>query len=180
MKKDLKIIPECYVDTNLVETLLALSGCPLFVNHQKGCNTGANVMQKLHGDFALGMIDNDKQKHSYTNEFCEIARTEHLSLRKHSDRNHYLIVVEPKAVDLFILDVAKRQNVNMADFGFSANLDSFTKETKQVSSKEDDRFKLLFKALQQDEEFQKLKTLLQYFHNNSYCIDKKIIMQICK
>lgn len=33
--KDLYIIPECYIDTNLVETLITTEGC----NHQKGCNT---------------------------------------------------------------------------------------------------------------------------------------------
>ncbi len=40
------IIPECYIDTNLVETLVCTGGC----NHQKGCNTVAKVMQDKFGD----------------------------------------------------------------------------------------------------------------------------------
>lgn len=36
------IIPECYIDTNLVETLVCSGGC----NHQKGCNQVAKVMQE--------------------------------------------------------------------------------------------------------------------------------------
>lgn len=37
--KDLDIVPECYIDTNLVETLLNMAGEPTDgVNHQKGCN----------------------------------------------------------------------------------------------------------------------------------------------
>lgn len=34
------IIPECYIDTNLVETLICIGGC----NHQKGCNQVAKVI----------------------------------------------------------------------------------------------------------------------------------------
>lgn len=39
------IIPECYVDTNLVETLVCKDGC----NHQKGCNQVAKIMQEKFG-----------------------------------------------------------------------------------------------------------------------------------
>ncbi len=56
--KDLFIIPECYIDTNLVETLIATEGC----NHQKGCNTVVNTMKRRFGDkFAVGIIDHDKR-----------------------------------------------------------------------------------------------------------------------
>lgn len=48
------IIPECYVDTNLVETLVCPGGC----NHQKGCNQVAKVMQdKFANRLAIGIID---------------------------------------------------------------------------------------------------------------------------
>lgn len=36
------VIPECYIDTNLVETL----ACPGGYNHQKGCNQVAKIMQE--------------------------------------------------------------------------------------------------------------------------------------
>lgn len=57
--KDLFIIPECYIDTNLVESLITTEGC----NHQKGCNTVANTMKnKFKDNFAVGIIDNDKRQ----------------------------------------------------------------------------------------------------------------------
>ena len=37
------VIPECYIDTNLVETLSCTGGC----NHQKGCNQVAKVMKEI-------------------------------------------------------------------------------------------------------------------------------------
>jgi hypothetical protein len=56
------IIPECYIDTNLVETLVCPAGC----NHQKGCNQVAKVMQEKFADrFAIGMIDADKRRPGY-------------------------------------------------------------------------------------------------------------------
>lgn len=60
--KDLFIIPECYIDTNLVETLIKTDGC----NHQKGCNTVVKVMnERFAKDFALGIVDKDKRQIRY-------------------------------------------------------------------------------------------------------------------
>lgn len=68
------IIPECYIDTNLVETLVCQGGC----NHQKGCNQVAKIMQEKFADrFAVGIIDADKRRPGYLTEFREIASSKH-------------------------------------------------------------------------------------------------------
>ncbi len=60
------IIPECYIDTNLVETLSCRDGC----NHQKGCNQVAKIMKEKFADrFAVGIIDADKRTPGYLREF---------------------------------------------------------------------------------------------------------------
>lgn len=46
------IIPECYVDTNLVETLVCPAGC----NHQKGCNQVAKVMQEKFANHCQSFV----------------------------------------------------------------------------------------------------------------------------
>ena len=57
--RDLYIIPECYVDTSMVETLLETEG----VNHQKGCFMVASVMDGKYSDgFAIGVIDFVKKR----------------------------------------------------------------------------------------------------------------------
>lgn len=60
--KDLDIIPECYIDTNLIETILNTKGCYTEgVNHQKGCNTVVKTMNdpnKLKNEFALETVLN--------------------------------------------------------------------------------------------------------------------------
>ena len=57
---ELYIIPECYVDTNLLETLVPTAKG---YNHQKGCNNVVKVMkEKLADEFAVGIVDKDKGK----------------------------------------------------------------------------------------------------------------------
>jgi hypothetical protein len=180
MNKDLHFIPECYVDTNLVETLLSVFNTPVAVNHQKGCNTVANTMiKKLHDDFAVGIIDNDKQKHSYTLEFVEIGRSEHLVITKHKQRPHFFIIINP-AMECFILDVADRKQINMSDFDLQGEISNFKKDTKCVSTKEDPNFKKLFKALKDDDEFKLLGELLEYFHREKCKAKSDIIKSILK
>ena len=165
--KDLYFVPECYVDTNLVESLLPTDG----VNHQKGCYAVANTMKGrfLNETFAVGIIDFDKEKTqpTYVSEFVEIAHTKHVILLKHCSKSHYLIMIKP-AMDQFILDCADEQGVNVADFGLSPDLEGFKKNTKNVNSKSDVRFKKLFKAIRQNPEIALLHDILNYMKENRY------------
>ena len=40
------MIPECYIDTNLVETL----ACPVGCNHQKRCNQVVKIVREKFAD----------------------------------------------------------------------------------------------------------------------------------
>lgn len=158
------IIPECYVDTNLIETLVCKAGC----NHQKGCNQVAKVMQEKFADrFAVGIIDADKRRPSYLNAFKEIASSEHIKLFRHSARHHFIILVYP-AMDGFILSCAGAGNVNITEYGLSPVLKDFTAQTKNVISNKDPRFKSLFKAMEQVEEIRLLKSLMTYLVEETY------------
>lgn len=158
------IIPECYIDTNLVETLVCTGGC----NHQKGCNQVAKIMQEKFADrFAVGIIDADKRRPSYLNEFREIAASEHLKLFRHHVRPHFIILVLP-AADGFILSCAKVAQINMADYELSPVLKEFTDQTKNVMSNKDARFKRLFKSMKDVGEMKLLDSLLVYLVRNTY------------
>ncbi len=79
---DLAIIPECYVDTNLVETLVPPEGKGY--NHQHGCNTVTKIMKERFADrFAVAIIDKDKKEVDYLQQ-CDILLTSgSLLLHKH-------------------------------------------------------------------------------------------------
>lgn len=158
------IIPECYIDTNLVETLVCTAGC----NHQKGCNQVAKVMQDKFSDrFAVGIIDADKRQPGYLKEFHEIASSEHLKLFRHTDRPHFIILVHP-AADVFILSCAKAAKIDITDYNLSPVLKEFTKQTKNVMSNKDPRFKRLFKSMEDACEIKLMKSLISYLANDTY------------
>lgn len=158
------IIPECYIDTNLVETLVCTGGC----NHQKGCNQVAKIMQEKFTDrFAVGIIDADKRRPGYLQEFNKIASSEHIELLHHRARPHFIILVHP-AADGFILACAEAAQINVADFELSPILKEFTTQTKNIMSNKDQRFKLLFKSMKGIGEIHLLETLISYLVSNTY------------
>lgn len=158
------IIPECYVDTNLIETLVCKAGC----NHQKGCNQVAKVMQEKFADrFAVGIIDADKRKPSYLNSFNEIASSEHIKLFRHSARPHFIILVHP-AIDGFILSCAEAGSVDLTEYELSPVLKEFTAQTKNVMSNKDSRFKRLFKSMENVGEIKLMKDIISYLVHTTY------------
>lgn len=172
--KDLFIIPECYIDTNLVETLITTEGC----NHQKGCNIVVSIMQKKFADrFAVGIIDNDKRQVDYVSEFSEIIHTDSLSLKKHKSKHHYLIMVSP-AMDGFILKCAADLEIKPEDYGYTSLLKKFTSITKSVTSKNDSGFKAFFKDLSKAPEMIVLKNWLEYLRKNQYQCNREEILRL--
>lgn len=168
------IIPECYIDTNLVETLVCTAGC----NHQKGCNQVAKVMQEKFADrFAVGIIDADKRRPGYLNEFSEIAATEHLRVFRHPVRSHFIILVHP-AADGFILSCTESAEVDLTEYGLSPVLKEFTAQTKNVMSNKDVRFKRLFKAMIESGEIKLLRNILTCFIERGYRISDDDIVTI--
>lgn len=172
---ELYIIPECYIDTNLLETLVPTSKG---YNHQKGCNNVVRIMQKkLTDEFAIGIVDKDKRQIRYVDEFEEIAHTDSLFIYKHPQKPHYLIMISP-AVDRFILKCAEEKDIEIERFGLSSDLKSFTEQTKKVSSKEDATFKNLFQALKKANEAIVLKNVLVYLKENKYQSDPERLKAI--
>lgn len=172
-KKFFNVLPECYVDTNLIEYLLDGN-----VNHQHSCSKVVGTLKnKFIDQFAIGIIDRDKVKVGYIKECDEVASIQHLSLFKHKTQPQYLITIEP-AVDGFILDCSLDQKVNPEDYGLPSKLEDFTKISKSVTSNIDTRFKYLFKALINNRELRNLKLSLEYMVRNTYKIEMKVLLSL--
>lgn len=175
--KELDIIPECYIDTNLVETLLNMKGCWIDgVNHQKGCNTVTKTMVTVKKEvFALGVIDADKRIPSYVQEFQVLGSSKHISLMKHKNKDHFLLMINP-AMDTLILACAAEAGIDLADYDLSSELKAFTNITKDVDSKKDPRFKRLFKDIQGAKEMEIFGNVLVYLHNHKYDYEESELM----
>lgn len=172
---DLNVIPECYVDTNLLETIVPPKrrGNQMGYNHQKGCGTVASRMQKKFDDeFALGIIDKDKHEIDYLKEFTEVITTESLILHKHKTKHHYIIQIYP-AVEKFILLNMSLLGLSPKDFDLPEDFDLFKKESKKEQSKTDVRFQNLFKRLKKEgtPDILKLAAWVEYIKVENYKVD---------
>lgn len=166
------IMPECYIDTTLVESLLDAD-----VNHKHNCNEVAKEMQKgkYKNEFAVGIIDNDKRKLSYIEDgFVKIGQTENLTFLKHRNKHQYIIKVgkEHKAMETFIKANVDALGMKMEDFGLPSDLAKLIEQTKDsVSTQKDPRILKLCKTMRQSPEVAKLKDVLEYLAANKYNVD---------
>ncbi len=171
--KLLHVMPECFVDTSLIEYLLNAG-----VNHQHCCSKVVGQLNSTFADrFAIGIIDKDKVQLGYIRECDIIAQTEHLTLLKHRQRYQYLITIAP-AVDRFVLDCAKQQMVDIKTFGLPSELKRFTEVSKSVTSNSDPRFKSLFTAIKDNSEIHSLKMVLKYLCDKKYESDTEYLRKI--
>lgn len=129
---DLHIIPECYVDTNLIEPLVSPQKG---YNHQKGCGTVTKVMkERFSDDFALGIVDKDKREIDYLNEFSEVCSKGNLILHKHKSKHHYIIQINP-AIEQFILNAVNEVGIQLDEYDLPNSFDALKKVSKSVNSK---------------------------------------------
>lgn len=97
------LIPECYVDTELIRIIR--SKLP---RHEQGISKVIGILEEKRNvnKKLIGVVDKDKQKHSHFSDFKVVKETTHLILKKHKERKHYLIVICP-AIEVWLLDCAK-------------------------------------------------------------------------
>lgn len=168
------IIPECFVDTNLVSALLGGIG----VNHQKSCNNVISLMKgKFRDDFAVGIIDDDKRKPQYLNECVLLAQSDHLRLLKHPQKDHYIIIVSP-AAEAFIMSVAEVAGVSMTQYGLPAELNGLKRITKHIVSNKNNDLMHLFRDLSTVGEFDILRKVLGYLLEKGYSAESEELVAL--
>ena len=173
------VIPECYIDTCLINVLLETSG-KNGVNHGKGNSATAKKMQeKYHDSFSIGIIDKDKRAIEYLNSFSLINNTieDYSLLYKHNDIHHYFIQLCPESED-WICNVSREIGIDLRqEHGLPDTPLSLASHTKEVDSKTDYRFIGLFKHIVRKSEevnFEpvlKLKNWLRILVDNNYQVD---------
>jgi hypothetical protein len=170
---DFHIIPECYVDTNLIETIVPPFGRGY--NHQKGCPTVAKTMREhaqLRDGFAVGIIDKDKKELDYAQTFVEIVNKGQLILLKHPQKHHYFILIVP-AMEKWILNNAAEVGVDLSHFELPNDLNKLREQSKKITTKQDPRFKNLFRELKRKEAsgVMILHNWISYLKENNYKAD---------
>ena len=173
-----EIMPECFIDTMLVGSLLDAK-----VSHKHSCNEVAKEMEKgkYNNRFAVGIIDNDKRKIAYIEGFEEIGRTDNLIFLKHRNKHHYIIKVgkENKAMETFIMANVEAIGMKMEDFDLPSDLDELREYTKNsVSTQKDPKILKLCKTIRQSPEVAKLQNVITYLANNKYNVDVELLREM--
>jgi hypothetical protein len=146
MKLDYHVIPECYVDTALIETIVPPDNQRGY-NHQMGCNKIASKMRiDFKDDFALGIIDKDKKSIKYLEEFGLIVSNRNLFLFKHANKHHFIIQIYP-AIEKFLLDSSLEVDLDLSVYGLENELEGLKRITKKQTSKKNPQLIGLFKEL---------------------------------
>ena len=144
---ELSIVPECYVDTKVAE--IAGQATRKY-NHQHGCGDVANQLKnKLKDKISLGIIDEDKNKGPAAKYFLEfnLVKTENnLILKKHKDRQQYLILVCPE-IEEWLMNDANSIGINPINYDLPNNLEGFISVTKTQGIHKNIGFYRFIKAL---------------------------------
>lgn len=160
----LHIIPECFVDTNLVQIVMHIKG----VNHQKGTGAVTRKMQTAFKDaFAVAIIDLDKEQSAYARESQEIAHSRELTLCKHPDSSHYIIKVN-NIMEMFILHCAEELDIELSDYGIPSDLEGLKLVTKSKDSLDNPQLRLALKVVSEASEMRLLRNVLQYLNEKRY------------
>jgi len=162
------IIPECYIDSRLVEVLLVADKD--FVNHHKGNGKVAREMQNnFNNDFCIGIIDEDKEQLDYLKFFEAKKITDFLILWKHKEKHHYIIQIRP-VIEKWFLRICNENKIDLADFNLPTDLKQLLKITKSINSRRDKNFIKLFKQMESKDckPMIELKNWIEFLKANKY------------
>jgi hypothetical protein len=138
-------MPECYVDTKLVEMLVPPKKKKY--NHQKGYFLSKTMKGEFGDDFARAIIDKDKDAFPYSNE-CNVIcdGTNGLQLLKHPVANHYFVIHPP--IERWIVELSILARLSVLDFGLPNDFEKLVSFTKTSKDDHDDpnadKFRRLF------------------------------------
>lgn len=136
------LIPECNVDTVFVEVLGYKDP-----NHASGISEVCKIMdQNLTKQSAMGFIDDDSKKPNYFKAFKVFDQTNKVSLFKHSERPHYLVVVKP-AMDKFIYDLCAELEIDLSNYKLPNDFKAFKSVTKNLAIQSNPKFKTLLNTI---------------------------------
>lgn len=176
---DKLVITECYVDSNLIETLVPST---IGYNKQNGCSNVAKVMkERLKNSFAVGIIDKDRKDIDYLQEFDIIDEVNgFLKLWKHKSKHQYIIQIVP-AIERWILNVCGELDVKLKqEYSLPDSFNELCKYSKNKTSKNDTVLKKLFAHLgkQEHDAIVKLKHWVSYLRDKNYKADIKELTNV--
>ncbi|MBO9681991.1 MAG: hypothetical protein J7502_04885 [Flavisolibacter sp.] len=169
------VIPECYVDSCLFNVLLKFE--KEGVNHTKGNATVVKKVEEKFNDlFCVAIIDKDKRDIDFLTRECDRVELEGLgnyfTFFKRRDKSHYFIQIVP-AVEEWIMKVANDLEIDLSQTDLKvSSLEELKKLSKKIESKNDERFKSLFRTFVKKSEEKNYVPVVKLRNTILYLLDK--------
>jgi hypothetical protein len=147
LRPKVRLIPECHADTALASFLT--NGFPN-IDHEAGIHNVVKnftaVKDKTYG--LVGLIDDDKRKPSYLDDFIEVKSAGNVALLKKPGIEHYVIILKP-AIERFLLGEASNAGISLLDFNLPDQLKTLCKTTKKPQIKKNQDYFAFLLALKE-------------------------------
>lgn len=145
------VVPECHIDTRLVQLLLGENERP---NHQHGKGEVLNTLNTaLKNNIAFGIIDEDKNKGAkpkLLNGFSEIIKKENdhfLEIKKHLTNSHHLIIICPE-IEKWLMGACTEIGLNPMEYDLPLELKGLKEVSKSKEIEKHLGFRRLVSALE--------------------------------
>lgn len=124
MSRTYQVLPECHGDTLLID-LIGFKN----PNHQPSIGAVANAMKdNFTNRLAIGVIDDDKKKPNYFEEFEMQKTKDNIIQKKLPNKKHYIIILQP-ALEEWVFNAAENLGIEPSKYGIK-NMRYFKKLTK--------------------------------------------------
>ena len=169
------VIPECNVDSCLFNVLLNFEKDG--VNHTKGNTTVIKKVQEKFSDlFCVAIIDKDRRDIDFLKNECKLVEVKSMEayfrVFEREGKNHYFIQMVP-AIEQWIMKVTSELDINIAETDLKiSTVAELKKISKQLVSKNNERFKTLFKLMIKKAEENNYKPILKLRAIINYLLEK--------
>ena len=163
---DTRIIPECYIDTTLIEVLGFGK-----TNHKHNNSEVIKTLEQkgYNNNIGIGIIDRDKkQPKKFTADYIIKKKIGNIELFQKNDASQRYIIVHPN-IEKWIDDEAEKYQISRVKYGLPQDFKAFKNITKDISIGKKPGIKNYLSAIQnqQNSGFKKLKDLITELLNNA-------------
>lgn len=141
------IFPECYADTVFIEVLLRCKR----VNHQHGWGKvlGQFKTQISKGNNSIALMDFDRGRTAFANlkeNLIQIEDSDNLYIGSYQGGDSKVIIIKD-AIESFLLNIAKRCEINPAEYGLTGELKELKSILKSKNIHTNNGYRNFLKAL---------------------------------
>ncbi len=163
MSRRIRFFPECHADTTLVGFLLN-NGETLY-RHSRGSEVSGDMKAASQAfEVVVGIIDDDKHKPRYFDDFIVIREDNNVRFLRLPQREVYLIVIVGNGIESFLLWNAAQVNINLEDYGFETTPKRMKARFKSVGIENDPNYYQLLADLR-TQNAPSITTLDQLLHD---------------